>query len=68
MQRRIEVTNSEGNPIYLNTDYIVWVRPVKGNAEGPAKILAIAGEVLDVLETASEVLTRIDRANQTSGM
>lgn len=62
MQHRIEVTNSEGNPIFVNPEYIVWVRPVRGDAGGPAKIQMIAGEVIDVRETANEVLKRIDDA------
>src|SRR6185312_13293034 len=61
--RRIQVTNKEGNAIYLNTDHIVWVRPVRGDAEGPAKIMVVAGEAIDAQETAGEILRRIDAAD-----
>jgi len=64
MKRRVEVTNKEGNPIYLNPDYIVWVRPVLGDVDGPSKVQMVAGELIDVQETASEVLKRIDQANR----
>jgi uncharacterized protein YlzI (FlbEa/FlbD family) len=64
MRRRIEVTNKEGNPIYLNADYVVWVRPIRGDADGPAKIMMVAGESVDVRETAGEVLRRIDGTNR----
>ena len=64
MKRRVEVTNKEGNPIYLNLDYIVWVRPVRGEVDGPSKEQMVAGELIDVQETAGEVLKRIDRANR----
>jgi hypothetical protein len=64
MKRRVEVTNKEGNPIYLNPDYIVWVRPVRGEADGPSKVQMVAGELIDVQETVGEVLKRIDQANR----